>query len=61
MGGCEFNPRNGQRVELTCQHVDPQTSLPPGQDATLEVKILVLRGSLNNVLEKALLQRNFLK
>ena len=28
--------------ELTCQHVDPQTSLPPGQDATLEVKILVL-------------------
>ena len=47
--------------ELTCQHVDPQTSLPPGQDATLEVKILVLRGSLNNVLEKALLQRKFLK
>ena len=46
--------------ELTCQHVDPQTSLAPGQDATLEVKILVLRGSLNNVLEKALLQRNFL-
>jgi hypothetical protein len=43
--------------ELTCQHVDPQTSLTPGQDATLEVKVLVLRGSLNNVLEKALLQR----
>jgi hypothetical protein len=47
--------------ELTCQHVDPQTSLAPGQDATLEVKILVLRGSLNNVLEKATLQRDFLK
>lgn len=47
--------------ELTCQHVDPQISLAPGQDATLEVKILVLRGSLNNVLEKAIQQRNFLK
>jgi hypothetical protein len=47
--------------ELTCQHVDPQISLAPGQGATLEVKILVFRGSLNNVLEKALLQRNFLK
>ena len=47
--------------ELTCQHVDPQTSLLSGQDATLEVKILVLRGSLNSVLEKATLQRNFLK
>jgi hypothetical protein len=47
--------------ELSCQHVDPQASLPPGQDATLEVKILVLRGSLNNVLEKVIQQRNFLK
>jgi hypothetical protein len=47
--------------ELTCQHVDPQSSLAPGQDATSEVKILVLRGSLNNVLEKAIVQRNFLK
>ena len=55
MGNVWSNP------ELTCQHVDPQTSLAPGQDATLEVKILVLRGSLNNVLEKAILQRNFLK
>ena len=35
--------------------------VPPGQDTTLEVKILVLRGSLNTVLEKATLQRNFLK
>ena len=47
--------------QLTCQHVDPQISLAPGQDATLEVKILVLRGSLNNVLEKAIQQRNFLR
>src|SRR5213080_2660596 len=38
--------------ELTCQHVDPQTPLPPRADATLEVKILVLRGSLNDALQR---------
>src|SRR5262245_14463818 len=26
--------------ELTCQHVDPQTSLSPGQRATIELKLL---------------------
>jgi hypothetical protein len=38
--------------ELTCQHVDPQSPLPPSTPATLEVKILVLRGSLEDVLQK---------
>jgi hypothetical protein len=47
--------------ELTCQHADPQTSLPPGQRATLEVKILVLQGPLDDALERAIRQRKSLK
>jgi hypothetical protein len=47
--------------ELTCQHVDPQTSLPPGQQATLEVKILVFQGSLADVLRKARSERKRLQ
>jgi hypothetical protein len=43
--------------ELTCQHVDPQTSLPPGGRAVTEVKILVLRGSLEDALRRAIGQR----
>ena len=46
---------------LTCQHVDPQTSLAPGQQAVLEVKMLVLRGSLDDALQRALRQRGSLK
>jgi hypothetical protein len=46
---------------LTCQHVDPQTSLRPGQHATLEVKILVLHGSLGDALQRAIRQRDSLK
>ena len=47
--------------ELTCQHVDPQTSLPIGQEAVTEVKILVLNASLDQVLQKVIAQRNSLK
>jgi hypothetical protein len=47
--------------ELTCQHVDPQTSLLPGQQASLEVKILVLHESLENALQRAIRQRKSLK
>ncbi len=47
--------------ELTCQHVDPQTPLPPRQEATLEVKILVLRGSLDDALQRAIQQRRSLR
>jgi hypothetical protein len=46
---------------LTCQHVDPQTSLRPGQQATLEVKLLVLHGSLGDALQHAIRQRESLK
>ena len=47
--------------ELTCQHVDPQTSLGPGQRTTIELKMLVFRGSLDDVLERAIRQRESLK
>jgi hypothetical protein len=47
--------------ELTCQHVDPQRSLPAGQRAVLEVKLLVLRGSLDDALQLAIRQRGSLK
>ena len=47
--------------ELTCQHVDPETSLSPGQEAVLEMKILILRGSLDDVLQRMVRQRSSLK
>ena len=47
--------------ELTCQHVDPTKSLPPGGKAELEVKMLVLRGSLDDVLHKVKEQRSKLQ
>jgi len=43
--------------ELTCQHVDPQASLSPRQRAALELKMLVIRGSLDAALERAIQQR----
>lgn len=47
--------------ELTCQHVDPQTPLLAGQRAALEVKVLVLKGSLDEALQRAIRQRASLK
>jgi hypothetical protein len=47
--------------ELTCQHVDPETSLAPGQKKTLEVKILVLEGTLDDALRRVLSQREAMK
>jgi hypothetical protein len=47
--------------ELTCQHVDPQASLAPGQEAIWEVKILVVSDSLDGVLKKVIAQRGGLK
>jgi dienelactone hydrolase len=47
--------------ELTCQHVDPQTSLAPGQHAVLEMKMLILRGSLEDALRRSRQQRASLK
>ena len=47
--------------ELTCQHVDPQAALSPGEEAILETKILVIRGSLDDVFAMAMRQRDFLQ
>jgi hypothetical protein len=47
--------------ELTCQHVDPQVTLPKGQTAFYEVKILLFRGTLEDALDKALHERPLLK
>jgi len=47
--------------ELTCQHVDPQSALPPGAKATLEVKLLVMRGSLDDAMHRASAQRQSLR
>lgn len=47
--------------ELTCQHVDPQTSLRSGKKAVLEVKIIILRGSLEDALQRAIRQRQSLR
>ena len=46
--------------ELTCQHVDPQAALSPGEEAILETKILVIRGSLDDVFKIAMRQRDSL-
>ena len=46
--------------ELTCQHVDPQASLSSAQEAILEIKILIFRGSLDDALQRALQQRSSL-
>ena len=43
--------------ELTCQHVDPQAPLAPFGRAVLEVKILVMRGSLDDALRRERRQR----
>lgn len=47
--------------ELTCQHVDPQAALAPDEEATLETKILIVRGSLDDVFKMAMQQRGALK
>jgi hypothetical protein len=46
--------------ELTCQHVDPQTALPPHASAITEMKILILHGSLQSAFHRMLEQRNSL-
>ena len=47
--------------ELTCQHADPEGSLKAGGTAHLAVKMLILRGTLNDVLTRVRKQRKDLK
>lgn len=47
--------------ELTCQHVDETKTLSPGGRTSLEVKMLILRGSLDQVLKKVIAERSSLQ
>ncbi len=47
--------------ELTCQHVDPERAMPARARVEWDVKILIFRGSLEQVLEKVKAQRALLK
>jgi hypothetical protein len=47
--------------ELTCQHVDPEKPLPPGERVVVEVKILIFAGTLDQVLQKVKSQRGSLQ
>ena len=47
--------------ELTCQHVDPQVALPHGSHAVYEIKLLLIKGSLDDVLRKVQTQRSSLR
>jgi hypothetical protein len=47
--------------ELTCQHVDPTPTLPAHGTAVVEVKMLILRGGLEDALARVRGQRDSLK
>jgi hypothetical protein len=47
--------------ELTCQHVDSEGALAPGGSVTIETKMLVFKGSLDDVLQKVIAQRDSLQ
>lgn len=38
--------------ELTCQHVDPETSVAVGQKAVIEINLLIFKGTLDDALRK---------
>jgi hypothetical protein len=44
--------------ELTCQHVDPQVTSSPGEEVVMNTKILLVRGSLDDVFRMAMRQRD---
>jgi hypothetical protein len=47
--------------ELTCQHVDPTPALPAHGTAVVEVKMLILRGGLEDVLRRVRKQKRSLR
>jgi len=46
---------------LTCQHVDETKALEAGGKTSLEVKLLILHGSLDQVLKTVIAERDSLK
>jgi hypothetical protein len=56
------NPGNlWTNPDLTCQHADPEISLPSHSKGVAEEKILLLRGTLDDVLRKVNEQRGVLQ
>ncbi len=47
--------------ELTCQHVDEQKPMKSGEEISLQVKMLILHGSLDQVLKKVAAERGNLE
>jgi hypothetical protein len=47
--------------ELTCQHVDPEVSLPRHGHVAYDVRVLIFRGALDEALRKVLAQRKELE
>jgi hypothetical protein len=47
--------------ELTCQHVDETKTLRPGGKTSLEMKMLILQGSLDQVLKEVIAERSRLE
>lgn len=46
---------------LTCQHVDSEIPLAPGRAGVMEVKLIIMRGTLENAFARALRERAGLK
>jgi hypothetical protein len=62
MATFSYDPGNvWSNPELTCQHADPQIALHPGQTRGYELKTLVMRGTLEQVLADVRMQRASLR
>jgi hypothetical protein len=58
MAAFSYDPGNvWTNPELTCQHADPQTSLKPHSQSSLDLKILLFQGPLDDALSKVRTQR----
>jgi hypothetical protein len=47
--------------DLTCQHVDPETSVAMGQKAVTEVEVLIFKGTFDDALRKVRVRRSGLR
>ncbi len=62
MATFSYDPGNvWSNPELTCQHADPEVALDPGQTRAYELKTLLFRGTLDEVLTKVKAQRPAMK
>jgi hypothetical protein len=62
MATFSYDPGNvWTNPELTCQHADPQVPLPAGHTRSYELKTLIIKGSLQDVLSRVRKQRGSLE